>query len=159
MDAPGEIATRLATAADAGAIAAIYNEGMADGIATFETEPRTPARIAAQLAAKGDRFPTVVAEREGRVIAWASAGPYRDRPAYAGVAEHSVYVARRAEPAPAAPPSRRSVARTPSAASGRSSPASFPKTRRASRCTSAAASASSASTGVTASSATNSATA
>jgi phosphinothricin acetyltransferase len=38
----------------------------------------------------------VVVERDGRVVAWASAGPYRARPAYAGVAEHSVYVARAA---------------------------------------------------------------
>ena len=88
--------TRLATAGDAAAIAAIYNEGIADRIATFETEPRTPERIAAQLADKGDRYPTVVAERDGQVVAWASAGPYRARPAYAGVAEHSVYVARAA---------------------------------------------------------------
>ena len=92
----GEIATRPATAVDAAAIAAIYNEGIADGIATFETEPRTAETIARQLADRGDRFPTVVAERNGRVIAWASAGPYRNRPAYAGVAEHSVYVARAA---------------------------------------------------------------
>jgi phosphinothricin acetyltransferase len=90
------VTTRLATPADAGAIAAIYNEGIADRIATFETEPRTAAQIAAQLADKGDRFPTVVAERGGQIVAWASAGPYRSRPAYAGVAEHSVYVARHA---------------------------------------------------------------
>jgi phosphinothricin acetyltransferase len=37
-----------------------------------------------------------VVEREGRVVAWAGAGPYRSRPAYAGVAEHSVYVDRAA---------------------------------------------------------------
>jgi L-amino acid N-acyltransferase YncA len=96
VDALGVITTRLATAADAGAIAAIYNEGIADQIATFETEPRSPERIAHQLSDKGDRYPTVVAERDGQVIAWASAGAYRDRPAYAGVAEHSVYVARTA---------------------------------------------------------------
>ena len=30
------------------------------------------------------------------MVAWASAGPYRSRPAYSGVAEHSVYVARAA---------------------------------------------------------------
>ena len=88
--------TRLATAGDAPAIAAIYNEGIAERIATFETEPRTPAQLAAQMVDKGDRFPTVVAERGGQVVAWASAGPYRSRPAYAGVAEHSVYVARAA---------------------------------------------------------------
>src|SRR5438477_5873808 len=90
------ITTRVATPADAGAIAAIYNEGIADRIATFETEPRTAQQIAAQLVEKGDRFPTILAERAGRVVAWASAGPYRNRPAYAGVAEHSVYVARAA---------------------------------------------------------------
>jgi len=88
--------TRLATPADADTIAAIYNEGIADRIATFETEPRTAKQIAAQLAEKADRFPTVVVEREGRLVAWASAGAYRNRPAYSGVAEHSVYVARAA---------------------------------------------------------------
>jgi phosphinothricin acetyltransferase len=90
------VTTRLATTADAAAITAIYNEGIADRIATFETEPRTVDQIAAQLSDKGDRYPTVVAERAGQVIAWAGAGPYRNRPAYAGVAEHSVYVARSA---------------------------------------------------------------
>jgi L-amino acid N-acyltransferase YncA/glycerol uptake facilitator-like aquaporin len=88
------LTTRLATVNDAPAVAGIYNEGIADGIATFETEPRTPEQIAALLAEKDSRFPTVVVEREGRVIAWASAGPYRNRAAYSGVAEHSVYVAR-----------------------------------------------------------------
>jgi len=92
----GVLRTRLATPADAAAIAAIYNEGIEERIATFETDPRTPAQIAALLADKGERFPTVVVERDGQVVAWAGAGPYRSRPAYAGVAEHSVYVARAA---------------------------------------------------------------
>jgi arsenate reductase (thioredoxin) len=87
---------RLATPADAAAIAAIYNEGIADRIATFETEPRTPEQLHAQLIDKRDRFPTVVVERDNQVVAWASAGPYRSRSAYSGVAEHSVYVARAA---------------------------------------------------------------
>ena len=95
MSAEG-LRTRLATPADAAAIAAIYNEGIADRIATFETEPRTAEQIAAQLRDKGERFPTVIAERAGRPVAWAGAGPYRSRPAYSGVAEHSVYVARAA---------------------------------------------------------------
>ena len=90
------LTTRLATPADAAAIVAIYNEGIADRIATFETEPRTVEQLTSQITDKGDRFPTVVAERHGTVVAWASAGPYRSRPAYAGVAEHSVYVARSA---------------------------------------------------------------
>ena len=38
----------------------------------------------------------MVAERDGRIVAWAGTSPYRSRPAYAGVAEFSVYVAREA---------------------------------------------------------------
>jgi len=90
------LTTRLATAADAAAIATIYNEGIADRVATFEIEPRTTEQIVALLRDKGERFPTVVVERAGHVVAWAGAGAYRSRPAYAGVAEHSVYVARHA---------------------------------------------------------------
>ena len=90
------LSVRLATAADAPAIARIHNEGIEDRIATFETEPRTAAQVATALAEKGDRYPTIVVVRDGDVVAWASAGPYRNRPAYAGVAEHSVYVARSA---------------------------------------------------------------
>src|SRR5207253_10991675 len=58
--------------------------------------PRAPELTAARLGDRGDGYPTVVVERGGRVVAWAGAGPYRPRPAYAGVAEHSVYVARAA---------------------------------------------------------------
>ena len=88
------LSARLATVGDAAAIARIHNEGIADRVATFETEPRTAGQVAAALRDKGERFPTVVVERDGEVVAWASAGEYRSRPAYAGVAEHSVYVAR-----------------------------------------------------------------
>jgi L-amino acid N-acyltransferase YncA len=90
------LSVRIATVEDAEAIARIYNEGIADRIATFETEARTPAQVASALTDKGDRYPTVVVERAGAVVAWAGAGAYRSRPAYAGVAEHSVYVARAA---------------------------------------------------------------
>src|SRR5262245_34060403 len=91
-----EMSTRHATVDNAVTIAAIYSEGIAERIATFETEPLTALQIATQLRDKGDRFPTIVAEQDGQVVAWAAAGPYRSRPAYAGVAEHSVYVARSA---------------------------------------------------------------
>lgn len=87
---------RLARADDAAAIARIYNEGIADRIATFETEPRTVAQIDAILLEKGDHHPTIVVERDGDVIAFAWASGYRSRPCYDGVAEHSVYVSREA---------------------------------------------------------------
>jgi L-amino acid N-acyltransferase YncA len=91
-----ELTLRRATAVDAAAIARIYNQGIEDRIATFETEPRTAEQMAARLSERGDAFPTVVIERAGEVIAWAGAGPYRSRPCYAGAAEHSVYVERSA---------------------------------------------------------------
>jgi len=86
--------TRSATEADAAAIARIYNEGIADRLATFETEPRSPNDIARILRERAVRWPTVVVERDGAVIAWAGASEYRRRPCYAGVAEFSVYVSR-----------------------------------------------------------------
>jgi L-amino acid N-acyltransferase YncA len=83
---------RAARPDDAAAIAAIYNEGIADRIGTFETEPRTPEQIAAWF---DGRHPIVVVEDDdGRVIAFASTSLYRTRDCYAGIAEYSVYVGR-----------------------------------------------------------------
>jgi L-amino acid N-acyltransferase YncA len=82
---------RQATAADATAIAVIYNEGIAEGIATFETRSRAAEDVARWL---GGRFPVVVIEDESRVVAFASTSEYRPRECYRGVAEFSVYVAR-----------------------------------------------------------------
>ncbi len=94
--APIPTTVRAARPADAAAIAAIYNEGIEDRIATFETEPRTAARMEAWLEEKEGRYPVVVAERGGRVVAWAAASGYRPRACYDGVAEFSVYTARSA---------------------------------------------------------------
>ncbi len=85
---------RRARPEDAASIAAIYNQGIEERSATFETEPRTPATIGEWLGERAERHPVVVAERGGRVVAWASASEYRPRACYAGVAECSVYVAR-----------------------------------------------------------------
>jgi L-amino acid N-acyltransferase YncA len=82
------LAVRLACAEDAVSIALIYNQGVEEGIATFETAPRTADQMWSQLEARADRYPTVVATRDGRVIAWAGVGTYRSRECYAGVGEH-----------------------------------------------------------------------
>jgi phosphinothricin acetyltransferase len=96
MPASDSFSCRLATHGDAEAIALIHNQGIADRIATFATEPRSATQVIQQLEQKGDRFPTVVVEREDTVIAWASVGPYRATPYYEGIGEHSVYVDRTA---------------------------------------------------------------
>ena len=87
------LTARAASPADAQAIAMIYNEGIADRIGTFETEPRGADQIAAWF---DGRHPIVVVEEGREIVAFASTSAYRARPCYAGIAEFSVYVARHA---------------------------------------------------------------
>jgi phosphinothricin acetyltransferase len=84
---------RLAVPADAAAIARIYNQGIEDRTATFETRPRSPEDIIAWF---DGTHPIFVVEEEGQPIAFASTSAYRPREGYRGVAEVSVYVAREA---------------------------------------------------------------
>ena len=94
MSNPHNTTVRLARLGDARAITIIYNQGIEERNATFETEPRTVAQVTAQLTEKGEHYTTVVVERDGLVVAWASASLYWSRPCYAGIAEHSGYVER-----------------------------------------------------------------
>ena len=87
---------RPAQQADAEPIARIYSQGIEERIATFETEPRTTADMLAYLAEREGRYPVLVAEQDGDVVAWAAAGPYRSRECYSGVCEFSVYADRAA---------------------------------------------------------------
>jgi len=84
---------RIATEEDGEAIAAIYNQGIEDRVATFETRPRSKEDVRAWF---GGTHPIVAVEHEGRIVAFASTSPYRPRECYAGIAEFSVYVAREA---------------------------------------------------------------
>src|SRR5262245_4258377 len=84
---------RRADVADAPAIAAIYNQGIEDRNATFETRLRSPEDIAAWF---DGIHPIVVAEMDGTVVAFAATAIYRPRECYRGIAEVSVYVARQA---------------------------------------------------------------
>jgi L-amino acid N-acyltransferase YncA len=84
---------RAATTADAAAIARIYNEGIEERIATFETRLRTAADIEKWF---DGIHPVVVIEDEGGILAFASTSMYRLRDCYSGIAEFSVYAARSA---------------------------------------------------------------
>ncbi|MBV9158255.1 MAG: N-acetyltransferase [Acidobacteriaceae bacterium] len=77
---------------DAAAIAAVYNQGIEDRLATFETRLRSDKDVAHWF---DGRHPIVVAEQEREVIAFAATSEYRPRECYAGIAEVSVYVDRR----------------------------------------------------------------
>ena len=82
---------RQATLNDADAISGIYNEGIADRTATFETRARTAEEVRAWF---DGTHPIVVVEEDGVVAAFASTSSYRNRECYAGIAEASVYVAK-----------------------------------------------------------------
>ena len=90
-----QYSVRRARADDAEAIAAIYNEGIADR-ATLETEQRTPQERRSWLAARDARHAVVVVESDGVVVGWASLNVFNARDAYRHVADISVYVARAA---------------------------------------------------------------
>lgn len=83
---------RPATPADAPDIARVYNQGIADRIATFETNPRSEDDIRAWF--DGVHPIVVVQNSSGAVVAFAATSTYRPRQCYAGIAEISVYVAR-----------------------------------------------------------------
>jgi phosphinothricin acetyltransferase len=78
---------------DIAAITAIYAEAVRHGCASFEIEPPDEAEMTARrrrLTIGG--FPYLVAERDGALVGYAYAGPYRPRPAYSATVENSVYV-------------------------------------------------------------------
>ncbi len=82
---------RHAAPEDADHIARIYNQGIADRTATFETRLRTKNDIREWF---DGAHPIVTVEEEGIVVAFAATFPYRPRACYAGIAEASVYVDR-----------------------------------------------------------------
>ena len=71
-------------------VEAVYAAGIATGHATFETT--TPSWEAFDAGHLADHR-VVCLDRAGRVLGWAAVGPVSARAVYAGVVEHSVYVA------------------------------------------------------------------
>lgn len=75
-------------------MARIYNQGIADRVATFETRERAAADVLDWMGEP--RHPVLVGEEAGEVVGWIAASTYRSRECYQGIAEFSVYVAREA---------------------------------------------------------------
>jgi phosphinothricin acetyltransferase len=76
------------TAAHAAAVIAIYQAGIDEGNATFETAAPAWEDFASSRL-PGHRY---VAVNGNSVAGWVAASPVSDRCAYAGVVQHSVYV-------------------------------------------------------------------
>jgi len=90
---PMTLLVRPSRESDVPSIAAIYAHAVAHGTASFELEPPDEAEMARRRAAILDAgYPYLVAERDGALLGYAYAGPYRTRPAYRYTVENSVYV-------------------------------------------------------------------
>jgi L-amino acid N-acyltransferase YncA len=85
---------RPALIQDAAGVQAIYAHHVRSGDGTFEEAAPDVAEIARRMGEiTGKGLPYVVAEQDGRVMAFAYAAPYRTRAAYRFTLEDSVYVA------------------------------------------------------------------
>lgn len=93
-DVPDDVTVRELEPRDWPAVRRIYAEGIATGIATFETT----VPIRASLEAKwlpGHRWVAEVRDKPGEVAGWTALSPVSTRECYSGVAESSVYVTER----------------------------------------------------------------
>jgi L-amino acid N-acyltransferase YncA len=86
---------RPATPADAQAIAAIYAHHVLTGTGTFEIDPPDVVDIGARMAKVAARgWPWLVSVGgQGAIKGYAYAGPFRERAAYDGTVEDSIYLA------------------------------------------------------------------
>jgi len=89
------VLVRPGTADDAHGICIVYNQGIEDRVATFETNLRSPEDIAHWFGKT--EFPVMVAEEDSRIVGFASTSSYGTRACYAGIREFSIYVHRQAQ--------------------------------------------------------------
>jgi phosphinothricin acetyltransferase len=89
------VVIRLAAAADAAAVAAIYRPYVERSHSTFEEVPPDDAEIAERLCSP--LHPWLAAEEDGRVVGYASTAPMRNRAAYRWSVETGIYLAPEAQ--------------------------------------------------------------
>lgn len=84
---------RSATAADADALAAIYNHYILKTVVTFEEEVIDASEMARRVAeVQSAGFPYLVVEEEGHVLGYAYGARWQNRCAYRHSAETTVYL-------------------------------------------------------------------
>ena len=94
---PAALLIRPSEDADLAAITEIYALAVQTGTASFELEPPDQPEMARRRQAVVQvGLPWLTAERDGLVLGYAYAGPFRPRPAYRFCLENSIYVDARA---------------------------------------------------------------
>jgi L-amino acid N-acyltransferase YncA len=85
---------RAATAADAEAIARIYNHYIRETVVTFEEEPVSPSDMAGRIAeVVAASLPWLVVEQDGSIVGYARATKWKGRSAYRYSVETTIYLA------------------------------------------------------------------
>ena len=87
-----EVTIRVARAADAEAIALIYEPYVRETAITFDYEAPDAGEFASRIERTLEHYPFLVAEHNGRVAGYAYASTFKDRDAYDWACETSVYV-------------------------------------------------------------------
>ncbi|AHF06729.1 GNAT family N-acetyltransferase [Desulfitobacterium metallireducens] len=92
------ITIRIANNLDLKQITEIYNWAVENTVATFDLENRTEEKANEWfLVHQNSYYPLVVAEKEGKILGWASISPFHPRPAYKASGEFSIYIAPRSQ--------------------------------------------------------------
>lgn len=86
---------RLATSADAPAIAAIYRPFCEASAVSFEFAAPTPEEMAERIRAVGAQYPWLVLEDGGNIAGYAYASRHAERAAYGWAVNTSVYISGR----------------------------------------------------------------
>ena len=87
-----QITIRTAAPGDAAALLEIYAWYVERTAVTFEYEVPTAAEFRARIEKTLEKYPYLVAERDGAVLGYAYAGPFHPRAAYGWCAEVSIYL-------------------------------------------------------------------
>ena len=77
---------------DLAAVNAIYNHYVLHSTCTYQLEPESDAGRVAWFREHGPAYPLLTAERDGKVVGWASLSRFNPRCGYATTVENSVYV-------------------------------------------------------------------
>ena len=83
---------RMATLADAAAVAEVYRPYVEGTVISFEAEAPGAQEMAARIGAVLEVLPWLVCEEAGRVVGYAYASRHRDRAAYRFCVDAGVYV-------------------------------------------------------------------
>lgn len=86
------VTIRRAVAADAEAIAVIYNHYIATSNATFDIEPKSVQDRVEWIAEHGQHLPVLVVEQDGVVSGWGALSLYAPRSAWGRTVEVGVYL-------------------------------------------------------------------